>query len=96
MEDKSWKVVIHVNKDEVAKEVGEKKGEYISDSYMNDVVNALRERILDEFELFLGEAVNEVNENFKNGDFSGDLDGTGQLNNEIWRQVDEDEEDEDE
>ena len=91
-EPKTWKVVIHVSKGEVASVIGEKDGSFINDTYMNDVVNALRERILDEFDLFLGEAIDEVNENFKAGDFSGDLDGTGELNNEIWRQVDEEEE----
>lgn len=93
MSENSRKIVIYVHKDEVAGVVGEKNGSFISNSYMNDVTNALRERILDEFDFFLEEAVAEVNENFKNGDFNGDFEDGGttqqELNNEIWRKVDE-------
>jgi len=90
-EGKTWKIVVHVSKGEVAESVGEKNGQFISESYMNDVVNEMRERILDDFEHYLGTAIETVNEAFRSGDFSGDLDGTGELNNEIWTQIDEDE-----
>ena len=87
--ERTLKIVIHVSKSEISKHLGES---FVSDSYMNDVVNAMRERILEDFDRYLEDAVFEVNANFERGDFSGDFDGTGQLNNEIWEQIDDDDE----